>query len=339
MTTHIGRSVWAAGSVCAAALSLTSCQGAGFSAEVTARAKTVAAEADAAQLSAQLSAHVTALVKTREQETAVPSPFWGDMPLRRRNAASYIDSYWKGIGLTAQHERELQNAIETENLYVDLPGSDRKDELVLVAGHYDNWHLGADDNASAVAILLETARILRPLKLSRTVRIIAFDREEEGLIGSDRYARAHVGETIAGIINMDCVGYASRAPGSQSAPPGLALRSVGDFLAIIASDASAELLSSVTKLSTELPHPPNVLGLVAPGNGHNAAGAAFLRSDHAAFWQQGIPALFLTDTANYRNHNYHRASDLPETLDYDFLSRNAALVVAATVALAEEGSR
>ena len=171
------------------------------------------------------------------------------------------------------------------------------------------------------------------------MRIIAFDREEEGLIGSDRYARAHVGETIAGIINMDCVGYASRAPGSQSAPPGLALRSVGDFLAIIASDASAELLSSVTKLSTELPHPPNVLGLVAPGNGHNAAGAAFLRSDHAAFWQQGIPALFLTDTANYRNHNYHRASDLPETLDYDFLSRNAALVVAATVALAEEGSR
>lgn len=334
MKTSYPKQAWAT-AVLAASLSFSSCQPDGFSASVTALSKQAASEVE----SAQLSLHVSALVNSRQMETAISSPLWGGMPLRRKNAASYMDSYFRGIGLAVQHEREVQNEIETENLYVDLPGHDRKEELVLVTGHYDNWHLGADDNASAVAVLLETARILRSRNLSRTVRIIAFDREEEGLIGSDRYARAHVGEKIVGILNMDCVGFASRALNSQTAPPGLALRSVGDFLAIIASDASADMLSKVTKLSTELPLPNPVLGIVAPGDGHNAAGSAFLRSDHAPFWQKGIPALFLTDTANYRNPNYHRPGDLPDTLDYEFLSRNAALVVASAVALAEEGSR
>ncbi len=313
------------------ALLSSSCQQDGFSDQVTAQAQQVAAEIDGDKLAS----HVRGLLKERQQESSVASVFWGGMPLRRKNAAAYIDSYWKGLGLTVQHERELQNQIETENLFVDLPG--RSADLVLVSGHYDNWHLGADDNASAVAVLLETARILQSKNLSKTVRIIAFDREEEGLIGSDRYARAHATDKVTAMINMDCVGYASRSPNSQSAPPGLALRSVGDFLAIIASDASATMLSRVTRLSTALPHPTPVLGLVAPGDSHNAVGGAFLRSDHAAFWRADIPALFFTDTANYRNRNYHKESDLPDTLDYEFLKRNAALVVATAVALSEEG--
>jgi hypothetical protein len=308
----------------------------GFSDATTEKAVSAAAEVNAPQLRT----HIEALLKERQKEEPVASMFWGGMPLRRHNAASYIESYLTGLGLTPVHERETQNEIDTENIYVDFPAaasSERATELVLVTGHYDNWHLGADDNASAVAVLLETAQILRGKNLSRTVRIIAFDREEEGLIGSDRYAKRHAGDHLTAMINMDCVGYSSSKPGSQLAPPGLALRDVGDFLGILASAPGAGILSSVTKLSRALPSPVGVLGLIAPADGHDAAAAAFLRSDHAPFWRQGVPALFLTDTANFRNPNYHRSTDLPETLDYDFLLRNARLVVAATVALAEEG--
>ena len=307
----------------------------GFSPSVTA-----AAIAAGSEVSASLVAgHIQELVKVRQTESPVASTFWGGRPLRRMQAAAYIDSYLTSLGLRPVHERESQNEIDTENLYVDLParpGSGKESEYVLVTGHYDNWHLGADDNASAIAVMLEAARVLRTKSLSRTVRIIAFDREEEGLIGSDRYARAHQGEQISAMINMDCVGYLSKKPGSQSAPPGLGLRSVGDFLAIIASEPSASMLSSITRLSTQLPSPVSVLGLTAPADGHNAAAAAFLRSDHAPFWRQGVRSLFLTDTADFRNPNYHKASDLPETIDTDFLARNAQLVVAAALALAEE---
>ncbi len=288
---------------------------------------------------ANLSQHVRELVRQREQETPQPSPYWGNMMLRRRNAGQYIDSYLAAQGLTVVHERDSQHSIDTDNIYVDLaarPGSAQKGQYVLLSGHYDNWHVGADDNASAVAVMLEAARILRTRSFLRTIRIIAFDREEEGLVGSERYARLHQGESVSALLNMDCVGYASHQPNSQSAPPGLGLRSVGDFLGILASDAGSSTLGKVMRLSTELPSPVSVLGLLAPGTGHSPAASAFLRSDHAAFWKQGTVALFLTDTADFRNPHYHRSSDVPDTLDYDFLQRSAQLVIAATAALADE---
>ena len=95
------------------------------------------------------------------------------------------------------------------------------------------------------------------------------------------------------------------------------------------------MLSKVTKLSTEsLPNP--VFGIVAPGTD------TMLRIGVSAFRSCAVlakrnPGAVLTDTANYRNPNYHRPGDLPDTPDYEFLSRNAALVVASAVALAEDG--
>lgn len=288
---------------------------------------------------ANLSQHVHELVRLREQETPQDSPYWGNLKLRRISAGQYVDSYLTAQGLSVVHERESQNGVDTDNIYVDLParvGSAQAAEVVLVSGHYDNWHVGADDNASAISVMLEAARILRTQSFLRTVRIIAFDREEEGLVGSERYARLHQAESVAAVLNMDCVGYASHAPNSQSAPPGLGLRSVGDFLAVLASDAGTSAMSKVIRLNAALPSPVPILGLIAPGTGHSPAASAFLRSDHAAFWKQGVSALFLTDTADFRNPHYHRSSDVPQTLDYDFLQRSAQLVIAATAALAEQ---
>ena len=317
--------------------SSTACSGgSAFSRSAQDRARDGATRLDAARLHQ----HVADLVATRQTEPPVMSPHWGKLPLRRTQAAAYIDGALRAHGYAPVHERDQDNDVATDNIYADLPGRDRPDEYVLVTGHYDNWHLGADDNASAVAVLLETARLLRNSDRPprRTVRIVAFDREEEGLTGSERYAIRHSGDRVVGVMNMDCVAFASHAPDSQGAPPGLALRSVGDFLAILVNQPAEGLLSSVLRLSSTLPNPVDGLGLIAPGDGHNPAGAAFLRSDHAPFWRRGIPALFFTDTANYRNPHYHKDSDLPGTLDPDFFARSAALIIGATLALADDPS-
>lgn len=337
MPKHIHAHKRATGSLAACAVAaslLVSCQSdATFDDAAVALGIRAAREVDPAQLRQ----HITKLLDERQLETPELATYYYKQPLRRVRSGDYVDAALRTYGYTPVREIEDANDFQTQNIYIDVPGRELPQEQVLLTGHYDNWHLGADDNASAVAVLLEAARVLRDKPLRRTVRIVAFDREEVGLMGSDRYARLHAGEHITALLNMDCVGFASREPGSQSAPPGLALRSMGDFLTIIASDPAAPMLSSVIKLSRQLPQSVSVLGLVAPGDGHNAAGAAFLRSDHAPFWQRGVPALFLTDTANYRNPNYHKMTDLPQTLDYDFLAKNAQLIVAAVVALAEEG--
>src|SRR5271155_860382 len=56
-----------------------------------------------------------------------------------------------------------------------------------------------------------------------------------------------------------------------------------------------------------------------------------LRSDHAPFWQKGIPAVMWTDTSEFRNPHYHKASDTPETLDYEFMAEVGKLLVGVVV--------
>lgn len=298
--------------------------------------QTAGVQAASAVDGSQLGPHVQALLAARQTEEPVLSSYFRDMPLRRTQAADYIDRAWRAAGFTPTHETAEQNGVRTDNFYVDIRGSVQPEQYILITGHYDNWHLGADDNASAIAVLLQAAQVFASRRPGRSIRIVAFDREEEGLTGSERFAALHESDIIRAVLNMDCVAYLSHAENSQSAPPGLGLRSVGDFLAVLSNEPAAQLLSRVARLAPQLPQPVDVLGLVAPADGHNAGAAAFLRSDHAPFWRRGIPALFFTDTANFRNPNYHRKSDLPETLDYDFLARNAQLIIAAAAALAEE---
>lgn len=330
------RSIAVCSPVLAGLLTLLSGAGCQRDAGFPESAQNVALQAAAAVDVSQLRPHVQALLAARQTEEPVLSPYFRDMPLRRTQAADYIDRVWRSAGFTPTHETAEQGGVRSENLYVDIRGSVQPQQYVLITGHYDNWHLGADDNASAIAVLLQAAQVFAARRPARSIRIVAFDREEEGLTGSERFAALHESDAIRAVLNMDCVAYLSRAENSQGAPPGLGLRSVGDFLAVLSSEPAARILSSVARLAPLLPQPVDVLGLVAPADGHNAGAAAFLRSDHAPFWRRGIPALFFTDTANFRNPNYHRPGDVAETLDFDFLARNAQLVIAAAAALAEE---
>ncbi len=206
---------------------------------------------------------------------------------------------------------------------------------LLLAAHYDTVEgsPGADDNASALAVLLDVARRLRGMDRMREIHCIGFCLEEEGLLGSLAYAAQlkAAKQEIAGAIVLECVGYASEQAGSQTVPPGtpVAVPTVGNFLAIVGNQASAALTASVERTVTA--HVPTV-SLVIPGQGEFLPDAR--RSDHAAFWHYGFPSVMLTDTANFRNPHYHRPTDTLDTLNLSFLEKVAAGVAAAATHLA-----
>lgn len=279
--------------------------------------------------------HVGALAQVRATDEG-EDPKWGEeLPLLRNQSRTYILDAFRAVGLEPVEEIETINDMETANVYVDIPGVVSPEVLVIIAAHYDSWHIGADDNASGVSVLLEAARVLTEASPpARTIRLLAFDREEEGLIGSRRYVDAHRDDEVAVVINLDAVAYSDSEPGSQSSLPGIELPDTGDFLAAIGAGESGDFLVQLTALSQRLPQPVFVRGLLAPGDGRYPVTGDLLRSDHAWFWSTGVPALFLTDTADFRNPHYHRTTDLPETLDYDFLASVAALAIGAAAAFA-----
>jgi hypothetical protein len=302
-----------------------------FSASALDRARAAEASIDGARVEA----HVREIVANRVGAPTEMSS-WDFAPLERRRSASYVEAAFTDMGLVPVVESDTSLGIETRNIYADVRGSEHPEQIVLVSGHYDAWYgSGADDNGSAIAVVLEAARVLAPTSPRRTIRFMAFDREEEGLIGSSRYLTRHTGDALVVMINMDCVGFTSNEPGSQSAPPGLALRNRGNFLAALANQPGTEMVSRFVQLNTLLSTGIDVLGLVAPSDAREPATAAFLRSDHAPFWRAGVPAIFLTDTGNLRNPHYHTVTDQPDTLDYQFLSGVARVVAGAAAGFAE----
>jgi hypothetical protein len=204
----------------------------------------------------------------------------------------------------------------------------------LLGAHYDTvpGSPGADDNASAVAVCLECARLLKEHDRGSAM-IVLFNREEDGLLGSRQFVdhlAAQSRRTIAEAHIFEMVGYCTHAAGSQRLPPGLpgvAAPEAGDFLALLSnrhSNAVAEHLLALA--ATYLPQTP-VLALkvylgIEKHFGH------LLRSDHAPFWEAGMTSVMWTDTSEFRNPHYHRASDRPDTLDYDFLAQVTRLALA-----------
>ena len=84
------------------------------------------------------------------------------------------------------------------NTIAEIPGTDLKDEVVMLGGHMDSWHggTGATDNAAGVAVAMEAMRILQALNLKprRTIRVALWSGEEQGLLGSRAYVAEHFGK-------------------------------------------------------------------------------------------------------------------------------------------------
>jgi Zn-dependent M28 family amino/carboxypeptidase len=240
-------------------------------------------------------------------------------------AASYIEREFQRQNDTVERERYDAGPHTVSNLVMTRPGTTRADEIVLLGAHYDTVSStpGADDNASAVAVLIEAARILQSAPSARTVRFVAFACEEPPhfyteTMGSQFHARASRSrnEKIIGMLCLEMVGYYTSEKYSRQSLEMLprvlrwAVPSRGDFLAAVANLRSWRLLWNFRRgfkratqfplFSIALPERINLIRL----------------SDNSSFWDQGYPALMLTDTSFLRNPHYHEPTDTPETLDY-----------------------
>jgi hypothetical protein len=212
--------------------------------------------------------------------------------------------------------------------------------LFLLGAHYDSvpGTPGADDNASAVAVCLECARLIKRHNIGHTM-IVFFNREEDGFIGSHEFVahladQSHWRVSEAHIFEM--VGYRDHTVGSQRTPQGLPLPgapNVGDFLALLANSGSNAIADRLMNLAAcYVPQFP-VLTLKVYFGLEKAFGV-LNRSDHAPFWQAGIPSIMWTDTSEFRNPHYHLDSDTPDTLDYDFMAEVTKLALARVVSAA-----
>jgi Zn-dependent M28 family amino/carboxypeptidase len=212
------------------------------------------------------------------------------------------------------------------NLEAQLIGSDNTAGQAVIGAHYDNVEgtVGADDNASGVAAALELARLLRTSKLRRTVRFVFFVNEEPPYfqteqMGSLVYARnlRRDGVRVEAMISLETIGFYSDAPGSQKYPPGLNLfyPSRGDFVAFVGNPESRDLLRRAVRTFRESAQFPSE-GIAAP-----ASWPGIGWSDHWSFWQEGYPAIMITDTAPFRYPYYHTALDTVDKIDFEKMAR------------------
>jgi Zn-dependent M28 family amino/carboxypeptidase len=251
--------------------------------------------------------------------------------LSRDAAVRTVQQRFSELGLTT-HTTVLGEAGDAaHNVIAEQRGSARPNEVLLIGAHLDAFFAGADDNSSGVAALLELARIATQHRFARTLRFVAFDLEERGSLGSLRYVQAGMADDVTAALILECLGFASEAAGSQDSPPGLPLGDTGDSLVVVGNADSASYVQRVLAVNHALGL-AKLRGIVAGGDGAFPLTGALTRSDNGPFWLHAIPAVLFTDTADFRNDDYHRAGDLPETLDPEFLTA-ATRAVAASMAV------
>ena len=241
-----------------------------------------------------------------------------------KKAGQYIAEEFNSLGLEVNIDNVPFEGIESQNILGYKKGSDPSNDYFLLGAHYDTVEgsPGADDNASAIAGLLEIARLLQPVELKTHLLFVGFTLEEYGFIGSNHYAKKarEIQDPIVGMISLEMLGYRSQDPGSQTYPPYVDANKYpdkGDFIAIVGNDPSAGLVEKIEdKMKQTIPSLP-IETLVLPSTGEDFIDIRL--SDHFPFWENGYQAVMITDTAYFRNPNYHKPTDTLETLDIDFI--------------------
>ena len=240
--------------------------------------------------------------------------------------ARWICHQFETVGYRVSFQGCFQNILA-------LPPSPLAPSSMLVGAHYDTvpGSPGADDNGSGIAVLLACAKALSEHQLPTSTIFMAFNREEDFLLGSQEFVREALQDLnteLTEVHVMEMVGYCSHEAGSQRLPQGLSVRlpDRGDFLGLIGNQRSAKLVDSTIKAAKTYLDGFPVLGL-SVYLGLEKYFPNLQRSDHAPFWHAKIPALMWTDTAEFRNANYHSPLDTPETLDYNFMRQVAQLLL------------
>ncbi|GJL77055.1 MAG: peptidase M28 [Nitrospinaceae bacterium] len=243
-------------------------------------------------------------------------------PERLAWSGEYIRKELKSCNLTVRDEKVPFDGMHSLNILGLKKGSDPSSGTFVLGAHYDGVEgtPGADDNASAVAALLEIARCLDRTQLKKSLLFAGFTLEEYGFLGSHYFLDQSKNERFIGMISLEMVGFFNPEPGSQTYPPYLDAAKypdTGDFIAVVGNEPSAALTHSVADLMKQSVPDLSVERLVVPGKGNQFREVTL--SDHSPFWENDIPAVMITDTAFLRNPNYHQPTDTLDTLNLEFM--------------------
>ena len=255
------------------------------------------------------------------------------LPENLTKTARYIESFYETNGISVHGEPYPYGKFAVTNIVAEISFSENPSKHYLLGAHYDSvgGTVGADDNASAIAVQLETARRLNALKgrenLDLAVTFVSFALEEPPAYGTRHMgSRVYAGKAkrekrrIDGMICLEMVGYTCHHPGCQSYPFPLMFLGYpkkGNYIGIVGNLSSRNLTNGLFKSFKKNESLP-VIKLTVPLGGWILP--AVRLSDHASFWDQGYKAVMITDTAFFRNPNYHLPSDTMETLDYRFMA-------------------
>lgn len=281
---------------------------------------------DIQQTAERLKEHLRALTVTIGERSV-------RFPENLEKTAAYIQSFYEDIGLLVHREPYDYTDFKVANVVAKISTAPHPSRRYLLGAHYDSvaGTVGADDNASAIAVQLETARNLKVLldqeELDLAVKFVSFALEEPPAFGT-RYMGSRVyakkarkeQEKIDGMICLEMVGYACYEPGCQHFPFPLRFFGYpkeGNFIGIVGNFKSGGFTKELFNTFQKNPGLP-VVKLKVPLNGWILPSVRL--SDHASFWDQGFKAVMITDSAFFRNPHYHLPSDTMEKLDYRFMA-------------------
>lgn len=287
-----------------------------------------------ADLEAGLRAHVGALAVDIGERSVIR----GDGLDRAR---AYIKGAFESAGLKVTEQTYDYGGRGVANIVADPPGMKPDSRPYIVGAHYDSvpGTPGADDNASGVAVMLELARRAAARPPSLPLRFVAFTLEEPPTHASRHQgSRVFVEELVKsgggtrGAIVLEMVGLTTPHQGYPVFLKWAGYPEAGDFIGVVgnrASRAFGQRLVAGMRRNAALP----VESLFVWFDGWVLYDTRL--SDHAPFWDAGLPALMVTDTAYFRNRNYHGPGDRAETLDYRFMANLVISVEQALAAISE----
>ena len=247
-------------------------------------------------------------------------------PGNLKKAEEYVFRAFEEMGYAPRRQTFIYQRQEVSNV---IAGEQAASGYYILGAHFDTvaGTPGADDNASSVAVLLEVARLAQERKPSRPWTFIGFTTEEPPAfftpyMGSRVYAkRARKNrDKILGMLCLEMVGYYTQKPGSQQLPFPLGLMgypTTGNFIGLVSDGRSKPLMQRLDRAIKQGCKLPTVT-LAVPLGGHILPDVRL--SDHANFWDEGYPAIMLTDTAYMRNPHYHGPGDVMENLDLEAMT-------------------
>ena len=253
-----------------------------------------------------------------------PRPVTNEQSIKKTE--NYITNYFKSIGLQVQLQQYKYSNYNIANIIAGSQENLLSSKYYVIGAHYDSVPetYGADDNASGIAVLLELARYTTQEKISLPIRFVAFTAEEPPTFGT-RHQGSKVfvksvlekKDEILGAIILEMVGYTSNEQNYPMVLKWMGYPSKGNFIGIVGNRKSKKFGQSIFQSFKKNEHLP-VETLFVPLNGWILPDTRL--SDHSSFWDAGLPAVMITDTAFFRNPNYHSPQDTFDTLDYFFMA-------------------